>query len=346
MTRDRAAALVPVGDQFLELAPKAAAERHAGAISKHDKIIAVLRGLHFHNLVYVHEGGPADPCKSRRTEPLLKRGERLAYQQAPFACEMHGGIIVGCLNPDDVLGPDEYEPPVDLDGHALSVALGCTGEHCLQTVPKVARAPLLNLLDHAPERQTKALPTERFQQVVDGLLGKGIHGEALVGRRDDNGRSLPGRQRGQKLEAVAPGHLHVQKHDVWPLPAYRRQRLDAIAVFTGDFDGRIFSQKGSNAFSREGLVVDDERAHLRRDRGASGRVHWGHAGAPKRNGNGSVAFSPQLEAKRHSLGAKRDVALWGVHSPQNALVVNDPFSLIRSRMLPFPESRVRTGPDL
>ena len=64
------------------------------------------------------------------------------------------------------------------------------------------------------------------------------------------------------VEAVEPGHLHVEEHEVRRVMLNRRHRLRAVAALADDFDVLFLLQQRQHALARERLVVDDQGPDL------------------------------------------------------------------------------------
>ncbi len=61
-----------------------------------------------------------------------------------------------------------------------------------------------------------------------------------------------------QLEPVKLRHLHVKEHDVWRSSFDQRGGPDAAAL-SGDLDFWVALEQNTNGFSRQRLVIDDDR---------------------------------------------------------------------------------------
>lgn len=114
------------------------------------------------------------------------------------------------------------------------------------------------------QSRLQALPVKRLQQVVDGLHIKRIDGETFMGGGKDYPRTICFGEFREHLQPVAPGQLHVQKNQVkWCAPD-EGDRLDAVAAFANNLDGRFRAQQAAQALASERFVInneDTEHAH-------------------------------------------------------------------------------------
>ena len=116
-------------------------------------------------------------------------------------------------------------------------------------------------LHRAPQGLREALVVEGLEQVIDGLDVEGAHRMVIVGGDEDHRRRPGGPQRGQQIEAVLPGQLHVEKEQVDRLAAQRSQRVRQIRALVHQDDRRLAREQGAQAETGRRLVLDYGGAH-------------------------------------------------------------------------------------
>lgn len=148
-------------------------------------------------------------------------------------------VIAFCLGPHDVIGPQEYLAPVGLEDESSMIRRPMRGENAFKSGLEIAGPTRQNFIHRAFQRELKSLPIERLEEVVDDLHRKRVDREPVMGRHEDDGRSMVGGKLPHNPKAVDTGDLHIQKNDIRRSLAYCRHGLDSIPAFSFDIHGRF-----------------------------------------------------------------------------------------------------------
>jgi hypothetical protein len=108
------------------------------------------------------------------------------------------------------------------------------------------------------EGEVEACIVEGLEEIVEGSGFEGAKGVLIVGSdEDDGGRDIVAEEF-EHVEAVALGHLNVEKEEVGLELADEGGGFDAGAALGQDFDRGVAAQEDGEIASGEGFVVNDD----------------------------------------------------------------------------------------
>src|SRR5258708_8948994 len=150
--------------------PVAATQKQLGAIAQAYCVVAVKERRELSHPIQIDDGGTMNAQEFPRVQSLLNRGHR-ASQQMRFAPDMQAHVVVGSFNPIYVFHPQEEDPTSRTDDQTLRFTALFLEifEQRHQTFVESMLSPLGNFRFGAMDGLAKALPVERFQQVVEGM---------------------------------------------------------------------------------------------------------------------------------------------------------------------------------
>ena len=126
---------------------------------------------------------------------------------------------------------------------------------------------------HPRDGGGQALAPERLDEVVEGPDLERRHGEAIVGRREDDlGRVADA---ASNLEAGQLGQPHVQEQQVRPELVGQSEGGAAVDRLGHDGDSGNLREVLAQALAGRGLVLGDQRPDARLAHAASGRASSG-----------------------------------------------------------------------
>ena len=198
-----------------------------------------------------------------------------------FRARVHDHVLIGCLNPIDVV--EVHERDAFAVGHRQARQRRGRGLTALrgrreQTAGPLHGPALVDAQARAIERREKAGLVERLEHVVDGADLEGAERVVVERRHEDGGRNAGGAERVNHAEAVDSRHLDVEQQQIDRHPLEHFERLFAVAAFGDDLDARPPLQQDADRLARVLLVVDDRdtsRPSPRRPIGAA-RASRGH----------------------------------------------------------------------
>src|SRR5262249_24850585 len=114
--------------------------------------------------------------------------------------------------------------------------------------------------DSAPHGLIKALCIDRLQQVIHCVHFESTKCVFIKSSNENHRRQVVIGNGGKHIERIQFGHLYVEENQIGPLHCDRRCRLPPVAAFSNHIDVWICSKQGTNSFSRQRFVVDDESA--------------------------------------------------------------------------------------
>ncbi len=143
--------------------------------------------------------------------------------------DVHAGVVAGGLDPVDVRDIQKYQFAAAFDRQAL---------HALRRYRRVVRNFVLGPAQGADEARV----VEWLQQVVEcSRLERAQRVVFVSGHKDDRRRQV-GAEQLKHVEAVAFGHLHVEKHQIVSGFLHRLDRFWARLAFDDGADVGIAAQ--------------------------------------------------------------------------------------------------------
>ena len=170
-----------------------------------------------------------DPDEHVFVEQRLELGQRLLLQVSP-ARRLHRHVIVLRFEVVDLLDRNHVHVGTIADENPLERRLprasgrGQARRHFLPRRDSAARAI---------ERLGEPLRAERLEQVVDGVHLERADGVLVVGSGENHRRLVQRIDFSQDIEAVAIGHLDVQKEQIRAELEYLLDRAHTISRFPG-----------------------------------------------------------------------------------------------------------------
>ena len=124
------------------------------------------------------------------------------------------------------------------------------------------RVPPPDLLTHPVQRLAEPFGAEGLQEIIEGLHFERRDSVLVESRREDHMRTMDDVP--EHLEAIALGHLDVQKQQVRPEGVDGAHGRRPIARLAGNGDPRHMGQQVPQLLARQRLVVRDDGADKRR----------------------------------------------------------------------------------
>lgn len=198
------------------------------------------------NLINIDDEGPVEPDKRRRGKVSLERTQSLADQ--------HGGrvryknackITIGLKRAERTdSGNDGALRRAEADPIRRAVAsrLGHVGSHATREL-------------QPGNRIGKALGTDRFEKVIEGLNVESPHGMPGMRRhKKDFGRGI---DLAKNLEPIGTRQLDIEKNSIRLFPLEEGQRAFSVVSLADDFKGGMIGEKFAKALAGKRFVVDD-----------------------------------------------------------------------------------------
>src|SRR5262249_1660169 len=104
------------------------------------------------------------------------------------------------------------------------------------------------------------LAVERLEQVIERVDFKGAQRILIVGRDEDDHRSLLDRL--QYAEAVEFRNLHIQEEEVWLVSLDSRHSSQPVAAFANDLDFGVADEQVGDPLARQRLIINNQRTDL------------------------------------------------------------------------------------
>jgi len=168
------------------------------------------------------------------------------------------------------------------------------------------------------------------EQVVERVGLERLHREVAVGRDEEDGGQLLGRNRTDDPEAIGRGHLHVQEDEVRTLRLDGGDGLAAISALADDLHVGFFGQGLLEALTGEQLVIDNPSP--RRSSATAGAWHppaWGpdtpgRRGAPRslRSPSPRSLYLADCRALSAASLASAPTILKGTITPSSAMLAS------------------------
>src|SRR6185503_372169 len=140
-------------------------------------VVAVGGELELAHAVDVDDRGAVDAYEALGVEARLEVADGAAHQVGAAVDAVDAHVVVGGVDPLDVIDAQEADPPRRAQRQAVERLLALS-----LVVGEGAAAQLapLQLLAYAAEGGAEALLVERLEQVVDGVDVEGAQGVLLV----------------------------------------------------------------------------------------------------------------------------------------------------------------------